>query len=217
MAKINADNRVVPISQLTPNTWNPKADFNSTPEGKKNYARIKKSVAKFGQIGAILVRETGKDKYEIINGFHRYTVAMELGWKEVEIKNLGKLTDVQAKARALGTEDASIPLDRVMTAKMVKEILGFDPANIDELPYTQEEAEEMEQMLAFDWDKLDSDVSGIEPGTVDTSKVDMGKDMEILIPKDRITDWLRLKEIHGVKTDKQMIVFLIELGLNYEE
>lgn len=217
MSKIQGKTLTVPIGQIKPNSWNPKVDFNSTPEGKKNYARVKKSLAQHGQVAAIMVRETAKDKYEIINGYHRFCVVKELGWQEVEIKTLGKISDTKAKAIGLATEDASIPLDRIMTAKMVKELLALDPVNIEDLPYTQEEAEEMEQMLAFDWNKLDADVNAIEAGDVDTSKVDMGKDMEILIPKERITDWLRLKEIHGVKTDKQMIIFLIELGLQYEE
>lgn len=213
-AKIIQENFIVPIGQVSPNKWNPKQDYNSTPEGKKNFARIKKSMS-LGQMGPILVRTIAKDQYEIINGYHRYCAALELGWEEIEIKNLGKLTDQEAKARALRTEAGLIPLDSIMTAKMLKELLGFDESMIDELPYTQEEAEEMEQMLNFDFDNLEKDLDGIDPGGVDKTKIDMGQDLDIKIPKERITDWLRLKEMHNVDSDKKMITLLIDQGLAY--
>lgn len=213
-AKILEQNRIVPIGNITPNKWNPKQDYTTTPEGKKNFAQIKKSMA-MGQVMPILVRTVGKGKYEIVNGYHRYCAALELGWEEMEVKDLGTLTDRQAKAKALSTEAGQIPLDTILTAKMLKELLGFDANMIDELPYTPEEAEEMQNMLSFDFESMSRDLGDMEPGEIDKTNVDMGKDLEIKIPKDRITDWLRLKEIHNVKTDKALVTLLIDQALSY--
>lgn len=214
-AKIIENNSVVPIEQVTPNTWNPKQDFNQTAYGRKNFAQIKKSVSKHGQVGAITVREIAKEQYEIINGYHRWLIAKELGWEKIEIKNLGKMSEQEAQIMALATEAGHIPLDEPMTAKMVKDLVAFDPGAVEELPYAPDEIEEMESMLNFNFKDLETDLDGMEPGKVDTTKVDAGKGIDITIPKDRVTDWLRLKEMHGVESDKKMIVLLIEQALAY--
>mgnify|MGYP001601527174 CR=1 FL=1 len=158
---INAENKVVPITEIHPNEYNPKLPFDSTPEGQKQFARIVKSMKAHGQIDPILVREIKKG-FEIVNGYHRYMAAVQLGWKELEIKNLGKISLEQAQVKALATEDAKIALDYVATAKMVTALLGFDPGLIEELPYDQEDAENMQKMLEFDWNQFEDEEMELE-------------------------------------------------------
>jgi ParB family chromosome partitioning protein len=147
---ITQENSIVKIDKILPNAWNPKKFYLEDEDGKKNYERIKKSITKHGQIDPILVREIDNG-YEIVNGFHRYTAAKELGYKELEIKNLGKISDEKAKAIALATEDARVPLDRIMVAEIVKGLIDINPEFTELLPYTEEESQELKQLLEFDW------------------------------------------------------------------
>lgn len=155
-------------------------------------------MSRHGQVDPLLVRELKDGSFEIVNGMHRYYVALEQEWKEIEIKNLGKLSDTKAKALALATEDAKIPLDAILRSKMVKELLDFDPDSLDDLPYSEEEAEDMRKLLDFDWDAT-QDPDGKEKEE---------KEYTVVIPKDCLKKWEILKESHG-KDDIELIVMLI--------
>lgn len=149
---ITQNNSVIPIGNVKPNDYNPKPDYNETEELKTEYEKIKKSLKVHGQIDPILVRETDKE-LEIINGFHRWVAMKELGFKEIEIKNLGKISREDAIAKALSTENLKIPLDVIEIAKLVKDLkeMGTD---LNKLPYSLEEIDAKIDMLDFDSDKL---------------------------------------------------------------
>lgn len=202
LTPINTNNLVIPIEEVHPNKWNPKLPHNDTPEGKKNYARLKKSMARHGQIEPVLVRQVGKE-FEIINGHHRFYAAQELGWIEIEVKNLGKIADTKAKAIALATEDVRVPLEMVEVAKIVKEILALDDDAINDLPYSEEDAHALEEMVDFDWS--DPDEKKEKEGEGD------GEDEEgydITIPPSLVPKWKALCKAKKC-SDTEMITVLI--------
>ena len=201
MSEINTDNRVVSIEKVHPNKWNPKKPYEDTPEGRANWERLKRSISKHGQIDPLLVREV-KGGFEIVNGFHRHAVALELGWKEVEVKNLGRITDARAKAIAIATEDARIPLDMVEVAKIVKEILDTSPDEADSLPYSEEEQENMKSLIEYDW-KEDDEPDGTG------SEEDDDEPYTVTIPKSHVARWKKMLKQRSV-TDEQLIAQLIE-------
>lgn len=88
MENITENNQIVDINLLSPNKYNPKLDYNSTPELQREFERIKKSLIDHGQIDPVIVRKI-ENGYEIIDGFHRYCAMKELGWTKCEIKDLG--------------------------------------------------------------------------------------------------------------------------------
>lgn len=148
---------------------------------------------------------------EIVNGYHRYRVALDLGWKEIEIKNLGKIADSKAKAIALATEDAKLPLDQIEVAKLVRDMLAFDPQSFDDMPYNAEDTEGMQKLLSFDWDGFKEDLKEEEPH-------DDSEGYKIILPSDRLTAWRDLKTIKGAESDTELLVMLIdEQGLTYEK
>ncbi len=199
---INADNRVVPISKVRPNAWNPKLAYDTNDEGKKQFARIKKSLARHGQVDPILVRQAGRF-FEIVNGYHRYRAALELGWKEIEVKNLGMVPDAYAKALAIATEDSHVALDQIAVAKLVKEILELDPQALEDLSYDEEDAAALQKLLDFDWDKMQKEAEGDE--------LDDGDDLEeymIELPPDLIPRWKQMRQERGM-SDEQLITALV--------
>lgn len=97
----------VDLDKIRVNPWNPNRMT------KPKYEALKKSLQKFPEVmegSRIIVREMGKDQYQIINGEHRFKALKELGFKDASIQNLGKVDDDKAKLMTLtlanvGTED----------------------------------------------------------------------------------------------------------------
>lgn len=201
MPKINTDNRVVPISQIKPNTFNPK-DGVESGENEKQYRRVIKSFTTHGQIDPLLVREMPDGSFEIINGMHRYKAALDLGWSELEVKNLGVLSDGKAKALALATEDAKIPLNKILASKLVAEILSEDSIFEDDLPYDEMDIKAMKELAQFEWDD--------EEGDDGEEKDGKDKPYSIVLPDSHVTDWNQLKTAKGFQYDTELLVWLIE-------
>lgn len=125
------------ISDVFPNNWNPKE---ATPREMEN---IKKSLEINGYAQPILARE--KDNgYEIIDGFHRYSVLKDLGYKELYIYNAGKISDEDAKAMTIWMQ-TQVEFDEKLLAPLAIELNKLDI----ELPYTNQEMVKFENM-AFD-------------------------------------------------------------------
>jgi len=200
------DSRVVPLADVKPNAYNPKKHYDSTPEGRNQFARVFKSMKQNQQIEPILVRELKDGSFEIVNGFHRYEAAKKLQWKDIWINNLGKIGSKKAKALAIATEDAKIPLDRVELAKLVSEIMG-DPSMIDELIYTEEEIKQMQEMLKFNWDEYQS-----KEATEDNKELTGDEDDQytVVIPSDRLESWELLMKKTGFKKDSDLLISLMD-------
>ncbi len=150
------DYLVVSINSVKPNDYNPKKDFREDHGNRIMYEKVKKSIETHGQIDPIIVRQLDDGSYEIVNGYHRYMAMKELGYTDVEVKNLGKMTREQAIAKALSTEYPKIPLDELEVAQLVKEFVdkGYE---LTELPYTMEEIEAKIELLDFDWQSFNQE------------------------------------------------------------
>jgi len=154
MTKENLKNYLsVDIEKIKPNDYNPKKDFKEDETNRRMFDKVKESLQSHKQIDPIIVRELKDGTFEIINGFHRYTAMKELGYKEIEIKNLGNITREDAIAKALSTEYPKIPLDEVEVGNLLKESLekGYDLSNF---PFSMEEIDARVEMLDFNWEDL---------------------------------------------------------------
>jgi hypothetical protein len=76
---------------------------NARKHGQKNLAAIKGSIAKYGQVEALLVN---KNNNVIIGGNGRHEILMGMGYKEVKVKKLD-LTEFEATALALALNRTS--------------------------------------------------------------------------------------------------------------
>lgn len=82
----------VPVEQLRKNPWNSNQ---VTPD---NENKIRKSIERNGIFKPVIVRQVpGVPGYEIIGGEHRWEQAVELGYKEIPIANLGEISETKAK------------------------------------------------------------------------------------------------------------------------
>lgn len=137
----------VSIDLVHPNEYNPKA------ENTKEYYDVLESLKQNGLMSFIFVREVdGEDGYEIVDGEHRYLAAKELGYEEIYIYNLGKISIKEAKALTLWFE-VQVPFDNVELAPIVVELSKLDI----KLPYSEEQIDKFTELQKFDFDELGDD------------------------------------------------------------
>lgn len=137
----------VKVDSVFPNSYNP--NFQTADVFKKEIESIKA----FGFIDSILVRETETEGvYEIIDGEHRWKAAKELGFVEVTIDNLGKITDSAAKTLTLIMNNTRGQDDILKRAKMLKEI---ESGQLSLLPFDTKQIEEEIKLLDFDFSQFE--------------------------------------------------------------
>ena len=77
-----------------------KIQFNNINPNRmpsKTMKKLKLSMTKFTLLNPIVVREIGKDKFEIIDGEHRLKAARELGWLDIQAKIMEATEEEVAK------------------------------------------------------------------------------------------------------------------------
>lgn len=125
---------VVRRDRIVPNRWNPNV------MSPFMYAKELDSIREFGLIDPVLVREVGIDRYQIIDGEHRWRAAGDLGIDEVPVWNLGLIDDATAKRLTITMNELRGQSDPAKMSSLLDELAKLTP--IDELaaklPFTNE-------------------------------------------------------------------------------
>lgn len=117
------------VSQLRKNPWN------TNRVSPDNEAKIRASIQRNGIFKPIIVREVaGQGGWEIIGGEHRWEQAVELGYTEVPIVNLGTIDDVKAKEIGIIDNARYGADDTASFAELLKQIGDNDELQVF-LPY----------------------------------------------------------------------------------
>ena len=159
---------IVDITRLVPNSYNPNEQSSFI------YLREKRSIEKFGFVMPVLVREVG-DKLEIVDGEHRRNAMRELHAEGVEIfttpdhshklpkgkiniKNMGVISDTDAKSLTLLLNDLRGESDTIKKADLIKGLADeIDFADLAELlPYPEDELKNLIELADFDWEDYKS-------------------------------------------------------------
>lgn len=120
-----------PIDSLVPNTWNTN---HVTPE---NLEKIKESLTRFGMFRPIIIREVAGQK-EIVGGYHRWTVAKDLGYTHVPVINLGAISENKAKEIGL-VDNGRYGEDDILELSALLKDLGGAEAVAMYMPYSDSE------------------------------------------------------------------------------
>src|SRR5690348_6918711 len=105
---------------IEPNPWN------TNVVSHENEQKLRASIERNGMFKPALVREVSsfpgaRDiKLQSIGGWHRVEQAIELGWTEVPVINLGRISDEQAKEISLA-DNARYGVDDTLK---LSELLG---------------------------------------------------------------------------------------------
>lgn len=164
---------IVPISSVKANKWNPK------DKETKEFRQVVRSLELYGFRQPILVREVeGEDTYEILDGEQRFTAATELGYTDVPVYNLGKISDTEAKAATIWME-VQVPFNEIDLSHLVVELNNLDVA----LPYTEAEIADFQHMSEFNFDNFDDDHEDFDDSDVKTFKVLLGDEAYQIVTK----------------------------------
>lgn len=118
----------VAVRQLRKNPWN------SNQVSAENEAKIRESIKRNGIFKPIIVRQVpGQGGYEIIGGEHRWEQAVELGFSDVPVVNLGEIDDRQAKEIGV-IDNARYGIDDALSLGEILKEIGVDDLQ-DFLPY----------------------------------------------------------------------------------
>jgi ParB family chromosome partitioning protein len=145
---------VVPVERLIRNPWNTNV---VSPENER---RIEESLKRFASFGGffkpVTVRELEDGSFEILGGQHRWEAAVRLGFKEVPIFNVGRVSDKVAQEIGVADNGRYGEDDALALSKLLKS-LGSADELATFLPYTELDLENIFASSSIDLDALGLD------------------------------------------------------------
>ena len=150
--KFKHEAKLVNIDRLVPNAYNPNV---MEPE---IYAQTVKNIKEEGFIYPLLVQQKKNDKYMIIDGFHRWKAAQEIGYKELPVIVLDKNMS-EAMIATINFNKLRGEFDVLRLAEVIHTLhKTYSIEEIEKkLGYTQEQVEGMENLLKYDFDSFDDE------------------------------------------------------------
>lgn len=123
----------IALDQISPSPYQARKDFD--PQGMKSLAQ---SMKEHGLLQSILVRELGKNKYELISGERRWRAAQTLGWETIEARVIKTQDEADAAAKGLTENLLRQDLNPIEEAEGFQELAQLDPTT-----WTQERISEV--------------------------------------------------------------------------
>jgi hypothetical protein len=202
----------LPIEQLV------KADWNYKRDNEFIKSRLIENMRRTGQIENIVVRQIGKDKYEVVNGNHRLDAMLELGFKKVMAYNLGVVSDATARRIAIELNETKFEADMILLSKRINEILN--EINEEELkqtlPFTDNELEDLKTIINFKWDINDEDI--LPSNTKDNNNTKVNE-LTFTLTKELKDNWERWKEVNkdGNLSKEALLVKALRIAIENSE
>lgn len=171
MNDIQGNAEIVSIEFVSPNPWNYNQQDDLMFEKQKN------SLEHFSLSAPIIVREVASSssslsagdssqalsaerRYEIVDGEHRYRAALELGYTEIAVWNLGDIPDTQAQQLTiLMNEIKGTPRidDLGILMKSLDEQIGRDVLEFN-MPFSAQQIEDLISTVEFDWSNFEANI-----------------------------------------------------------
>lgn len=184
---------LIPLSKIEPNPWNPNK------QSERAYAAEIESIEQNGFLAPILVRAIG-DKYQIIDGEHRWKALDEIISKGKDLKNnlpeLAKKKHIpavvieasDAKAKKL-TVVMNETRGRADMSSMAVLLSSLQPELGDDLiiglPYTPSQLDELLAIANYDWEAL-TEIEYEEPEAESTTPQ---YKVNAILEEDVMTKW----------------------------
>jgi len=154
MSKYKTNNQKIDIKLITKNPWNPNQ------MDKKTLKAEKESIEKYGVVAPIIVRPL-KNKYQIIDGEHRYIVCSELGYKLIPSVIIDGLENKDAKKLTIILNETKGSNDKIELGKLLGELEKDFGDNLKiGLPFNDDDLNDLIEFGNVDWDKYETGNKG---------------------------------------------------------
>jgi ParB family transcriptional regulator, chromosome partitioning protein len=139
----------VPARFLEPNPWNPNV---MSPE---MFDKEVRSIQEFGFVDPLTIREHGTDRFQIIDGEHRWKAGMSIGMEQFPCIVID-VDDDTAKELTIVLNETRGTSDQVKLADLVRDLAQRrDQARLQVLPFTPQRLRAMiTNSDQIDWDSL---------------------------------------------------------------
>ena len=149
MSKYKTNNKEIDIKLIIKNPWNPNQ------MDKKTLKAEKESIEKYGVVAPIIVRPL-KNKYQIIDGEHRYRVCNDLGYKKIPSVIIDGLEDKDAKKLTIILNETKGQHDKIELGKLLGELETDFGDNLKiGLPFTNDDLKDLIEFGNVEWDKYE--------------------------------------------------------------
>lgn len=135
---------------LEPNPWNP----NQMDPEMLNSARA--SIDKFGFVDPVTTRTLNAWSYQIIDGEHRWKIAIERNLETIPVFNLGPLEDSIAQQLTIVLNETRGQANPQKLGELLKTLMAKETKEtlLSALPYTREAFDRLTGLPELNWDDL---------------------------------------------------------------
>lgn len=182
MPVCNTNIIAVPTESLRPNPWN------TNKMDAASFRKLRESIERVGAFKPVVVREHESGEYEIVGGEHRWAVMNELGWPEIQVVNLGSISDAQAKQVSVLDNERYGEDDDIAFQRLLEDIQS-------ELDYDLSDV----MVVDFDLDKV------MALASIDSDELLEGLDNDFDAAPERTKE-----TTSGVTGDKTMLRFRVD-------
>ena len=161
--KNRGDRIVVPMADVFPNPWNPNE------QTEEMRGKTRRSLDRFGNVSEVLVRQVGpalpehrgryeREGYQIVDGEHRWVELVDAGEKELEVRNLGEMSDYEAMQITGTIDELSGAPEPLKLADLVADLDagGHRPAMEEVFPFSKDEIDGLVKLRDADKPFLDT-------------------------------------------------------------
>jgi hypothetical protein len=151
MPKIRGELKTINIADIYPNDYN----YNEMPV--EMVEKEAEAFRRFGVIRSILVRHVGPKRWVIIDGEHRWKIQRDAGMTKVQVRDLGKISDEEAKVLTVALDEIKGQSDFIKSAELFAGIKSYTLEEISTfLPYKPDELKTMVEAIDFDFGEYGS-------------------------------------------------------------
>lgn len=191
----------VPLAKLRKAPWNYKEDSPIIAEA------LKANMRRNGVIQNIIIRELGRGLFEIVNGNHRFDVAMSLKIDTIKAFNLGRVSKANAQRIAVITNETNFAAEDKALAGVIDNLLKkFPDGDLNGIPMTRPQLEDLAKLGSFTWD-------GYKPKTAGKRV----KQIRIPVTKEIEDRWRAIQKANKDRTDEQIVKELAARMLDLKE
>lgn len=188
---------LLPVSRLQRAPWNYKED-DEAKQGK-----LRNKIERLGAVVNIVVRwlpgqehAEGGPVFEACDGNHRVDAYVTSGKEYAMCFNMGNITEAHAQRVAVELNEGDFDPDPLRLAESlarIEEEFGREDF-LDTSPFDEQELDEYDELLDFDWDQFDDepeDEGGGDDGEDDDTVYEA---VELVLPEDAYQVWKEAEE-----------------------